>query len=68
MMHTKIDAAERLPTLFDAVIAMDEIAGDLGDINALMFALSHPSDDWEFDRRTLRAAWLAIEQVRATAV
>lgn len=67
MMQTKIEAAQTLPTLRDAANEMEAIAGDLEDINALLFALANPNGDWEFNPRALHGVMLAIDQVKARA-
>lgn len=68
MMEEKIEAAAALPTLRDATDQLHAIGGDLSDVSALVFALSHPNGDFEFDHRTLRAVALTLDSIAKRAI
>lgn len=63
MMEQKIEGRP-LPTMHTAASEMESVGGDLGDIAALLFAISNSGDDFEIDRRAIRGAMLAVEHVR----
>lgn len=67
MMEQKIEAASRVPNLLDASNEFHTIESDLGDVNALAFAIANSNSDFNIDPRAVRGLWLAINAVRERA-
>ena len=66
MVQQKIEG-QALPSLHTAACDMEAMGGDLDDVAALLFALGDRSGDYEFDRRAIRGAMLAVERLRDQA-
>ena len=66
MMEQKIEGRP-LATMHTAASEMESIGGDLGDVAALLFAISNSGDDFEIDRRAIRGAMLAVDYLRNRA-
>lgn len=67
MMQEKIGTPGARARFVSAVGALEMVCADLGDIEAMLFVLATPNEDWEPDPRAIRGALLAIERVRSNA-